>query len=44
MQVALSVARFLGRSRKVTLFAALVAAAGLANELQRRRATRAQEA
>ena len=35
--VALSAARFLGRSRKVATFAALVAAAGLVNELQRRR-------
>jgi len=34
---ALSAARFLGRSRKVSLFAALVAAAGLVNELHRRR-------
>ena len=35
--VALNAARFLGRSRKISLFAALVAAAGLVNELQRRR-------
>jgi len=35
--VALGAARFLGRSRKVSIFAALVAAAGLVNELQRRR-------
>jgi hypothetical protein len=35
--VALSAARFLGRSRKVSLFAALVAASGLVNEFQRRR-------
>ena len=35
--VALNAARFLGRSRKVSLFAALVAAAGLVNEVQRRR-------
>ena len=34
---ALSAARFLGRSRKVTLFAALVVAAGLVNEVQRHR-------
>jgi hypothetical protein len=38
--VALSAARFLGRTRKVSLFAALVAAAGLVNELQRRREAR----
>jgi hypothetical protein len=35
--VALNAARFLGRSRKISLFAALVAAAGFVNELQRRR-------
>ena len=35
--VALNAARFLGRSSKVSLFAALVAAAGLVNEVQRRR-------
>jgi hypothetical protein len=34
--VALSAARFLGRSRKVSLFAAAVAVAGLVNELHRR--------
>jgi hypothetical protein len=34
--VALNAARFLGRSRKISPFAALVAAAGLVNELQRR--------
>jgi hypothetical protein len=36
-EVALSAARFLGRSRKLSLFAAAVAVAGLVNELQRRR-------
>jgi hypothetical protein len=35
--IALRAAGFLGRSRKISLFAALVAAAGLVNELQRRR-------
>ena len=35
--IALGAARFLGRSRKLSLFAALVAAAGLVNEVQRRR-------
>ena len=35
--MALSAARFLGRSRKISAFAALVAAAGLVNEVQRRR-------
>jgi hypothetical protein len=38
--VALSAARFLGRSRKISAFAALVAAAGLVNEVQRRREAR----
>jgi hypothetical protein len=33
----IAAARFLGKSRKVALFAALVAAAGLLNELRRRR-------
>ena len=35
--IALRAAGFLGRSRKLSMFAALVAAAGLVNELQRRR-------
>ena len=35
--VALKAARFLGRSRKVTLFAGLVVAAGLVNEVQNHR-------
>jgi len=35
--VALSAARFLGRSRKLALFGGLVAIAGLVNELQRRK-------
>jgi hypothetical protein len=34
---ALAVARFLGKSRKIALFAGLVAAAGLVNELRKRR-------
>jgi hypothetical protein len=33
----LGAARLLGKSRKITLFAGLVAAAGLVNELRRRR-------
>jgi len=40
MAFALEAARFLGRSRKISLFAALVAASGLVNELQRRRESR----
>ena len=36
-ELAISAARFLGRSRKVSLFAGLVAIAGLVNELQRHR-------
>jgi hypothetical protein len=35
--VAITVARIMGRSRTLSLFAALVAAAGLVNELERRR-------
>jgi hypothetical protein len=35
-RIALSAAAFLARSRKVTLFAALVAAAGLVRELSQR--------
>jgi hypothetical protein len=35
--MALRAAGFLGRSRKLSMFAALVAVAGLVNELQRRR-------
>jgi len=35
--VALSVAQFLGKSRAISAFAALVAVAGLVNEIQRRR-------
>jgi hypothetical protein len=38
-RVALSVATLLGRSRKVTLFAALVAGAGLVHELSQRAST-----
>jgi hypothetical protein len=33
----LAAARFLGKSRKIALFAGAVAAAGLLNELRRRR-------
>lgn len=35
--VALSAAQFLGKSRAISAFAALVAVAGLVNEIQRRR-------
>ena len=35
--VAVRAAGFLGRSRKLSMFAALVALAGLVNEVQRRR-------
>jgi hypothetical protein len=41
--IALSAARFLGKSRKLALFGGLVALAGVVNELQRRRAQRLQE-
>jgi len=41
-QPALDAARLLGRSRKVAMFDALVAAAGLVNELQRRRTEQAE--
>ena len=37
MKLAFGAARFLGRSRKLSLFAGLVAVAGLVNELQRHR-------
>jgi hypothetical protein len=37
IEVALSAARFLGRSRKVSIFAGVVAVAGLVHELQQRR-------
>ena len=36
-EVALTAARFLGRSRKLAIFGGLVALAGVFNELQRRR-------
>ena len=36
-EVALSAARFLGKSRTLAVFGGLVAIAGLFNELQRRR-------
>ena len=36
--LALTAARFLGRSRAIAAFGALVALAGLVNELQRRKA------
>jgi hypothetical protein len=35
--IGLAAARLLGKSRKIALFAGLVAAAGLLNELRRRR-------
>jgi hypothetical protein len=35
--IGLAAARFLGKSRKITLFAGLVAIVGLMNELRRRR-------
>ncbi|MFL5920627.1 MAG: hypothetical protein ACJ75Q_13780 [Gaiellaceae bacterium] len=35
--LALTAARFLGRSRKLAIFGGLVAIAGLVNELQRRK-------
>jgi len=38
--LAVSAARFLGRSRKLAVFGGLVAVAGLVNELQRRREER----
>ena len=38
MRIALSAARVLGKSRTMSLFAAVVAAAGLVNEVERRRA------
>ena len=40
-EIALSAARFLGRSRKLAIFGALVAVAGLVNELDKRHAERA---
>jgi len=36
----LNVARFLGRSRKIAVFAGMVAAAGAVNEVRRRREER----
>jgi hypothetical protein len=39
-ELAISAARFLGRSRKISIFAGLVAVAGLVNELERRREKR----
>jgi hypothetical protein len=36
-ELALSAARFLGKSRKLAVFGGLVAVAGLVNELDRRR-------
>jgi hypothetical protein len=39
-ELAINAARFLGKSRKVSLFAGLVAIAGLVNELERRREQR----
>jgi hypothetical protein len=40
--LAISVARILGKSRAVALFAALVAVAGFINEMQRRRDEQAE--
>ena len=40
MKIALALARFLGRSRKVSVFAGMVAAAGAVNEIRRRREER----
>jgi hypothetical protein len=37
MDLALTAARFLGRSRKLAIFGGLVAAAGVYNELERRK-------
>jgi hypothetical protein len=42
VNLAISAARFFGKSRAVSLFAALVAVAGLVNELQRRRDEQAE--
>ena len=39
-EIALSAARFLGKSRKLAMFGGLVAAAGIVNELQKRREKR----
>jgi hypothetical protein len=42
--IALSTAQFLGKSRAISVFAGLVAVAGLINEIQRRRGSnRAEE-
>ena len=41
MGVALSAAQFLGKSRAISVFAGLVAVAGLVNEIQRRRGSNA---
>ena len=39
-EIALSAARFLGKSRKLAVFGGLVALAGIVNELQERRSKR----
>ena len=39
-EIALSAARFLGKSRKLAMFGGLVAVAGIVNELQNRRSKR----
>jgi hypothetical protein len=39
-EIALSAARFLGKSRKLAVFGGLVALAGLVNELRERRSRR----
>ena len=40
MNIVLTLARFLGRSRKISVFAGMVAAAGAVNEIQKRREER----
>jgi hypothetical protein len=39
-EIALSAARFLGKSRKLAVFGGLVALAGIVNELEERRSKR----
>jgi len=41
--VALTAAQFLGKSRAISVFAGLVAVAGLVNEIQRRRGSNTSE-
>jgi len=40
MNIVLTLARVLGRSRKISVFAGMVAAAGAVNEIRRRREER----